>query len=425
MFYSFDNKDIVYFITGFIFLMLTILPFLKGFKLFSAPVFFILFGLVLALFSSSLPMLDVQTNDYQRKIFEHFTEIIVIISLAGAGLAIDRKIGLKRWQHTWIMLFVVMPLTILSLFLLGMHFVGLTIGAAFLLASILAPTDPVLARSVQVDGPCKGEENDVNVSLTAEAGLNDGLAFPFIYLAILLAGTTSFAFNDFGPEFLKWFSYDFIYRVFVGVIIGIITGYILSKILMSKHGDVNKQGDNAGLILISSTFLSYGITEFVEGYGFLAVFVAAIVGKNHLFENNEGQYAQKPHFFSDQIEKIMMALLLLWIGFYVGSGALKGVSINEVLFALALLLIIRPGFGYVSLWFSNGSKLDHFAISFLGIRGIGSLYYLAYAQNHQSFDMIDSVWRICLLVILFSVIIHGIASNIIMQKIHDKNQALK
>lgn len=310
-----------------------------------------------------------------------------------------------------------MPLTILFLFILGYYFIGLSLSSAFLLAAVLSPTDPVLARSVQVDGPNEGDENDVNVSLTSEAGLNDGLAFPFVYFAISLIGINSISSPEISGIALNWFLYDFSYRIVLGLIIGATSGYVLSKVIMSKHGDANKDGENAGLILLASVFLTYGITEIFDGYGFLGVFIAALVGKKNLYNQNKPEYAKLPHMFSDQFEKIMMAVLLLWVGYYSLSGALNNLTYQEFLTALALIFIIRPISGYIALIIFKGSNLKRLAISIFGIRGIGSLYYLAYAQNADDFINIDSIWRVVLVCIIMSIVIHGISSKIIMKKI--------
>ncbi len=85
-----------------------------------------------------------------------------------------------------------MPLCIMGLTLLGLWFLGLGLGAALLVAASLAPTDPVLASEVQVGEPADEDdeadkEDEVRFGLTSEAGLNDGLAFPFVYLAIAIS----------------------------------------------------------------------------------------------------------------------------------------------------------------------------------------------------------------------------------------------
>src|SRR3954451_10058061 len=88
---------------------------------------------------------------------------------------------------TWRLLAIAMPVTILALSWLGSTMLGLGAATALLLGAALAPTDPVLAADVQVGPPRSGEEDEVRFTLTAEAGLNDGLAFPFVRLAIALS----------------------------------------------------------------------------------------------------------------------------------------------------------------------------------------------------------------------------------------------
>src|SRR5215207_4488727 len=110
---------------------------------------------------------------------ERLTEFVVIIALMSAGLKLDRPLAFATSGLTWRLLAVAMPLTIVALALLGYALLGLSAAAAMLLGASLAPTDPVLASDVQVGPPGKGLEDEVRFTLTAEAGLNDGLAFPF------------------------------------------------------------------------------------------------------------------------------------------------------------------------------------------------------------------------------------------------------
>lgn len=385
---------------------------------------FVIAGAALTLFDLNLPMLNVLETKFQLKILEHFTEFIVIVSLAGAGLAIDRRVGWRTWRHTWALLILVMPLTILAISSLGYFYIGLPLASAFLLAAVLSPTDPVLARSVQVDGPNIGEENDVNVSLTSEAGLNDGLAFPFVYLAFALLSVQSGG-ESFTKTIIGWLAYDFFYRVFAGVLIGILCGYLDFKIMPKFYSGSDKFARDAGLILLSSTFISYGVTELFSGYGFLAVFITAMTGKVFFDRANREsgkRHAKLPHLFSDQIEKISISPLLLWLGYFFIIQILPNLRSTEILFALALVLLVRPVIGYLVLSLFGGSKIDNFAIAFLGIRGVGSLYYLSYGQSHRDFEQLQPLWRITAMVIILSIIVHGLSSHRIMARIHARSQ---
>ena len=123
---------------------------------------------------------------------ERLSEFVVIVSLMGAGLKLDRAVGWRRWMITWRLLGIAMPLTILALAVLASVLLGLGAASAILLAAALAPTDPVLASDVQVGPPLQGKEDEMRFALTSEAGLNDGLAFPFVHLAIALAAAEAF-----------------------------------------------------------------------------------------------------------------------------------------------------------------------------------------------------------------------------------------
>jgi NhaP-type Na+/H+ or K+/H+ antiporter len=120
-------------------------------------------------------------------VIERTTEFTIIIALMGAGLKIDRRFAWRSWVVTCRLLAIAMPLTILLLAGFSCWLLGLGAAAAILLAASLAPTDPVLASDVQVGRPKSGEEDETRFALTSEAGLNDGLAFPFVMCALALA----------------------------------------------------------------------------------------------------------------------------------------------------------------------------------------------------------------------------------------------
>ncbi len=170
---------------GTVVLLTTWLPtILKNVPL-SLPIACISLGVIVAF----LPLPSVPTVNplASRAATERITEFVVIISLMGAGLKLDRPMGWRSWAITWRLLGISMPLTIAAIAALGWGFLGLSLASAILLGAALAPTDPVLASDVQVGPPNTEEEDDVRFALTSEAGLNDGLSFPFVHLAITIA----------------------------------------------------------------------------------------------------------------------------------------------------------------------------------------------------------------------------------------------
>ncbi|MEL7332043.1 MAG: cation:proton antiporter, partial [Cyanobacteria bacterium J06560_2] len=218
-----DPKIIFYIVFGLALLGLTWLPDLKGSRFINVPLLYFLLAAILFSQSLGLPLIDPVNIKMHTVVTEYITEIIVIISLAGAGLAIDRKFRFGTWQTAFRLLCISMPISIAGAAVLGHFIFGMPLADAVLLGACLAPTDPVMAHSVQVDPPNAGGEDPVRFGLTTEAGLNDGLAFPFVYLAIRLSEN-----DGLGTWLINWAAYDFAYRVVMGVAVGIGVGWLLS-----------------------------------------------------------------------------------------------------------------------------------------------------------------------------------------------------
>lgn len=408
-YFGLSTRSIFYLILGLALMALTLQPLWNRYRIINVPLLFVGLGAILG--GVGLPVLDPLTDDLSAKIVEHISELIVLISLAGAGLAIDTRESFRNWQATIRLLAIAMPLTILGVALLGIWVAGLPLASALLLAAVLAPTDPVLARSVQVSPPGQ-DESPMEVSLTAEAGLNDGLAFPFVYLALAVVAASGAGWSDWG---WTWLGYDFIYRVVAGYAIGWGCGMVISKLLHSRYGDASLGAWNALIVVLASTFTAYGAAEAVSGYGFLAVFAAARAGR-HYDDRQDGLYAKFVHRDADQLENVLLVVLLVWFGMFLTNGLMTDLAWTDIAIAAAILLVVRPLGGLVSLIGLECQDMSRFKVAFFGIRGMGTVFYIAYAQNHAEFQDIDSIWRICAVTILMSMLVHGFAANFVLPK---------
>lgn len=348
------------------------------------------------------------------EVTERFTEFVVIIALMGAGLKIDRVVGWRRWAITWRLILVAMPLSILAITMLANWALGLPLAIALLLAASLAPTDPVLASDVQVGPPKSGEEDEVRFGLTSEAGVNDGAAFPFVHLAILLAASASTG----DPWLGEWLSYRVAWEIMGGVVGGWLVGQAFGWLTFHMPGEnkLAKSGD--GLIALSATFVSYGLTEIIHVYGFLAVFVTALTFRN-AHRNHDFQFEM--HALTEQVERLAMMVVLILFGGALVSGLLAPVSWVDALVAGAILLIIRPIAGWTSLLGHPAESSERLTLAFFGIRGIGSIYYLAYGTNHMAVPEAERLWGIVGLVVLCSVLLHGLTVTPIMRSL-DRQQ---
>lgn len=368
----------------------------------SLPMVHLGVGILIPLVWSQAPRIDPVSDG---ALVERLAELAVIISLMSAGLKIDRPVGWHRWSSTWRLLAVTMPLCIIGL-AVGGHWLGLSVAAALLLGAVLAPTDPVLAATVQVGPPGEGEEHEVRFALTSEAGLNDGLAFPFVYLAIVVAATHFAA-----DGLIRWALVDVFWRIGAGLVIGYLIGRGVAWVVFSLSPP---EAVSDGFLAIALTLFAYGAAELAYGYGFLAVFVAALVFRR--FEA-DSEYHRALHDFSAQMEELLMAVILIGFGMSIGQGLLSGIGWRDLVVALAFLAIIRPAAGYLALLGSGVRRRHRAVIAVLGIRGIGTFYYLAYGINQGAFPEAGSLWRVAGLVVFLSVVLHGFGAIWAMKRV--------
>lgn len=336
------------------------------------------------------------------KLVERLTEFVVIISLMGAGLKIDRVIGWRSWMLTWRLLGIAMPLTMVALGLLAHGLLGAGPAAALLLAAALAPTDPVLASDIQVGPPDTGEEDETRFALTSEAGLNDGLAFPFVHAAILLAAASLTA----EPWLAKWLSIYVLWKVTAGIAVGYVMGRLLGWLLFNipNRAKLSRTGD--GFVALGVTFLAYALAEMAQGYGFLAVFVAALALRS---AERSHEYHEKLHAFAEELERLCVMVLLVFFGGALAAGGLfRALTWESVVFGLVALFVVRPLSGWVGLIRSGCPGAERAVISFYGIRGVGSFYYLAYGLGHANFPEAELLWSTLAFIVLVSIVLHGI-----------------
>lgn len=374
----------------------------------SLPIVLVAIGALFFLVPVGFPPPDPRAH---LNLTERATELVVIVALMGAGLKIDRPFSWGSWSLTWRMIGIAMPLTIGLTALLGFSVAGLAGASALLLGAVIAPTDPVLASDVQVGEPSLGEdanpdaENDVRFTLTSEGGLNDALAFPFVYAAIAMA--------DHGADpsgwALRWFAWDLVGRTAIALVVGWIVGRLLGIVAFRPPGRLSALAETPqGFVAIAGTLLAYGATELVHGYGFLAVFVAAVVLRGT--ERNHEFHADL-HAFAEQIENLLVVALLFLLGGALVSGLLSALTWSGAAVSLGLVFVVRPLSGLLALIGSSLAASERAVVAFFGIRGFGSAYYLAYALGASRFSGSNEIWAITALTIVVSVAIHGVGAT--------------
>src|SRR3954469_13583383 len=299
---------------------------------------------------------------------ERLTEFGLVVAVMGAGLRIDRPFVRPRWASVWRLLGLAMPLSILGIALLAWALLGRPPAEAVLLAGILAPTDPVLASAVQVGPPGSGEEDEVRFALTAEAGLNDGLAYPFVSLGLLMLSRGA----DPRAWLGEWLLLHVLWKTAAAVGIGVLLGWGLVRLdrRLPERFRLTRSGD--GLASIGVTLLAYGLAEAADAYGFVAVFVTAATLRNL---GRSVDYARELAGTAGQAENLAMVMVLALFGAALAGGLLAPVTWVGAVFTALVLLAVRPFATFAAFLGAATPARQRLAMGYFGVRGLGSLFY--------------------------------------------------
>ena len=365
-------------------------------------------------------------------VLERLAEVAVILSLFAAGLKLRTPLLDGRWRLPLRLATVSMTVTVGLTALAGSFLLGLPIGAAILLGAVLAPTDPVLASDVQITNP--DDRDRLRFSLTGEAGLNDGAAFPFVMLGLGLLGL-----HELGAAGWKWVAVDLVWAVVGGLGIGALLGLGVGRLvvyLRREHKEAVGLDDFLALGLVA---LSYGLALLAHSYAFLAVFAAGLAlrfeERRHTGEQpaedveamaragREDEVAvdaqAAPAYmaaavlgFVEQLERIGAVVLVVLVGALLTYADF---SLAAFMFVGVLLFVIRPAAVRIGLFGSATTGLQRHLIAWFGLRGIGSIYYLMYAENHGVYDLFSGqILGVVLLAITASIVLHGFSVTPIM-----------
>ncbi len=407
-FASIDPYELTMLVIGVTLLLGVMIPQLLLRRYYTFPLIFMGMGALLFGLNPELSR-PIPFTGNERHFWERLTEAVLVISLVGAGLKIDQH-DFWKWRISLRLLAITMPICIILTAWLGMVSLAFSLPAAVLLGAMLAPTDPVLAGDIQVGPPNQGDGNRVRFALTSEAGLNDGASFPFVYLAI---GLASLGTAHMGDWIGTWFVRDLIYRLVMGVFMGWLVGKTLAFLLYRFPKNNPIAESSMGVMALCLFFVVYGATELVGGYGFVAAFIGAVMVRRSSFEHS---YNHTMFEFTENLEHGLTAVTLFFLG-GLWINVWKWITMPILVVVTLLILVVRPLAGWIGLIGSNYTYPERAVVSFYGIRGLGSVYYLAYATSAASFTEAPQMWAIVLTALIMSSVIHGITAIPVMRYI--------
>ena len=371
----------------------------------------------------------------ESALLEVLTEVVVLISLFSAGVKMPVPFSFVRWRTPILLASVSMAVSVGLVAAFAYYFLGLPLGAGVLLGAILAPTDPVLATDVQTRHP--GDRDQLRFTLTCEAGMNDGSAFPFVMLGMGLLGL-----HELGEFGLRWALFDVLWATVAAIAIGVLSGVALAYVAHKLRGTPPRHklmDDFLGLGLIG---VAYGLSVWVDAWGFLAVFFAAVALRQTELklagadlDNKDRPQADRIEpeaekaipdnapeptvsegslVFKEHLERLSELMLILLIG---GTLFLDSWSWRAVGLALFLFVVARPVSVLVGLLGTRTAWPIRGMVGWFGVRGIGSLYYLMYAIQHGlpeelALDLI----QLTLIAVTLSILVHGTSVKPLMRR---------
>lgn len=350
-------------------------------------------------------------------------EVAVLISLFALGLRLRLPLAWKMWRTPVKLATLTMALTIAGVALLAHSLLALPWPVAVLLGAVLAPTDPVLASDVQVRHP--GDRDALRVALTAEAGLNDGTAFPAVLLGLLLVADA--------PDFAGWLLRDIFWGIGAGIVLGAACGTLMAKAVDRLR--------RSGVPLEFEEFLAFGVIAVTYGtalaldaYGFIAVFAAGLAfahaerraaappdargssrNAGRAETEAEAETANRLLTFSTQCERLAEVGLVLLIGAALGAVTWR---VPVLVLAAAVILLVRPIAVVLTIRRDELSLPRRRVLAWFGIRGIGSIYYAAYALGHApGAAWLQDLASATVATVAVSIGAHGISATPLMRRV--------
>lgn len=385
-------------------------------------------------------------------VYEHFhllrllAEVALLVSLFAIGLHLRVPFSRSLWQLPLRLAGPAMLMTIGLMTLFGFYVLGFGLGVALVFAAALAPTDPVLANELRPQEA--GDDEPLRFALSGEGGANDGAAYPFVLLGVALCnlGNPEIAMQPWRlAASLAWGVGS---AIAIGWIMGTATEALVSRLRIHHSEALGFEG----FFALGLMTTCYGVTLLAHGYGFLAVFCAGVALRGRELKatgmetankalqevqfGDTKQAAKDPGLahaylaesmmaFSVELERIVELALMLIIGSVVSAHWQDLFTWNSAIVAAVLFILVRP----LSVWLSLlGTRTDgpqRLLAGWLGIRGVGTFFYLALALEQTSADTMRPIIPVLLAIIVASVFLHGVTASPLLERYYRRPRAAR
>jgi NhaP-type Na+/H+ or K+/H+ antiporter len=358
-----------------------------------------------------------------------FSRIVLVVQCFAVGVELPRSYMEKHWKSVVLLLFPVMTFgwLVTSLFIWGLFHSHLNWLDSLCIAACVTATDPVLASSVVGKGKfAKRVPKHLRDLLSCESGCNDGMAFPFVYLAIYLIHYRP----DANAVAFHWFCYTILYECIFGAIFGVAVGYIARRTIRWAH--------EKDLIDRESFLVFYFVLAlFCAGAGSLLGLDDLLVGfACGVGFSNDGWFLEKTEesHVSNVIDLLINLAFFVYFGSIIPWELFNSESIGLspwrlvvlgilVLFfrRIPIMLMLKPVIPDIKTW-REACFAGHF-----GPIGVGGLFVAILAraeletdstsplarlpeegeEGSEHLNIIELIWPITCFLVIVSIIVHG------------------
>ena len=365
----------------------------------SEPLVALLVGVLVG--PAALGLLDPAGWGSEEVILEQAARLTLAISLMGVALRLPKREPFHGWRSLAVLLGLVMPLMWLTSGLLVYLILGLPFLVALLVGAVVTPTDPVVSSTI-VTGEL-AEENlpeRLRYTLSGESGANDGLAYPFVLLPILLLSRPP------GEAISHWLTHTLLWEVGAAVVFGALVGYGAGRFLewAQAKGTMERTSFLAYTLALSLAVL--GAAKLLGTDGVLAVFVAGLAFDAAVSESDRAEEER----VQEAVNRFFILPIFVLLGMTIPWKGWLELGWVGLLLALAVLLLrrlpavlaLRPLLGRV-----RGTR-DALFLGWFGPIGVAALFYANLAVREAG---VEEAWVIGSLIICASILVHGLSAT--------------
>jgi NhaP-type Na+/H+ or K+/H+ antiporter len=358
------------------------------------PMLYAAFGLLLGGLGLGLVHADVESEGI--RLIAELTLVLVLASDASRinlrGLVRDHALPVR-------LLSISLPLTmVLGTALAAVLFEVLSFWEAAILAVILTPTDASLGQAVVSN---RRVPVRIRQTLNIESGLNDGIAMPFLLLAIAMAAAT-------GPSaggIVAWLL-SAVIQIVLGILAGVLVGYLGVKFIERGH-DIGWMSEKFQKIsAVALALLAYGLAELVGGNGFIAAFCMGAVAGNL---GREDRARIVSHYVEVEVQ-VLILLTFVIFGAVMLPPALDGLNGAVALYAILSLTLIRMLAVAISMIGAQVRPITSLFLGWFGPRGLASILYIFTVLDAEGIPGVDLIYDVAMITVLFSIYAHGVTA---------------